>query len=31
MTNNDAIMDIIIRANSDMGSPNMTARFRMFL
>lgn len=31
MTNKDAITAIIIMANSDMGSPNMTARFRMFL
>lgn len=31
MTINDASMDIIIRAKSEMGSPKMTACFLMFL
>ncbi len=31
MTINDASIDIIIRANSEMGSPKMTACFLMFL
>ncbi len=31
MTNSEPITDIIIKANSDMGSPMITARLRMFL
>jgi hypothetical protein len=31
MTIKDASIDIIIRANSEMGSPKMTACFLMFL
>ena len=31
MINNDARMETIIKANSEMGNPNMTARFLMFL
>jgi hypothetical protein len=29
--NSDARMEIIIKANREMGKPNMTARFLMFL
>ena len=31
MTKSEAIMEIIINANSEMGSPKMTARFLIFL
>lgn len=31
MTNSEARMETIIRANRDMGSPKMIARFLMFL
>jgi len=31
ITNSDASMETIIKANREMGSPNMTARFLMFL
>jgi|TARA_R100001198_G_C5101925_1_gene133615 hypothetical protein len=31
MTKSDATIEIIIRANKEMGSPKMTARFLMFL
>ncbi|SRX76302.1 hypothetical protein AEQU3_03302 [Aequorivita antarctica] len=31
ITKSDAIIEIIITANREMGSPNMTARFLMFL
>ncbi|WP_456866271.1 hypothetical protein [Galbibacter sp. BG1] len=31
MTNREAIMHIISTANKEMGSPKMTACFRMFL
>lgn len=31
MMSNDAKMETIIKANSEMGRPKMTARFRIFL
>ena len=31
MTKSEARMEIIIKANSEMGSPKKTARFRIFL
>ncbi|CAH8283403.1 conserved hypothetical protein [Mariniflexile fucanivorans] len=31
MTNNDARIETIIKANREMGNPKMTARFLMFL
>jgi len=31
MTNSEARMETIIKANREMGSPKMTARFLMFL
>jgi len=31
MTNSDARIETIIKANREMGSPKMTARFLMFL
>ncbi len=31
MMSSDAKIDTIIKANSEMGRPNMTARFRIFL
>ena len=31
MNNNEPITDVIIKANSDMGSPMITARLRIFL
>ena len=31
MMSNDTKMETIIKANREMGSPKMTARFRMFL
>jgi hypothetical protein len=31
MISSEAKMETIIKANREIGSPNMTARFRMFL